>query len=253
MSAYSDINVIRPLLARYYAGTSTREEEQALTDFFSNTPPEMLPSEMLPDREIFLVLAAMDSDQEQETYAIPAGLEARLDAFVTSLAEQEKTASSTHAEGRRLRNLTAFFSAVAACLFAAWLVTGVIRPDRSHNTISPDLAEATSLALTPSATDSATGLTDIISGNTMHTADAAPEPASISGAIHNHQTTEMAPEEIDAEVERALLMIQRALGKGYTKIAEAENGFADTNRRTLERVEQALQVDLPGINRPIRI
>lgn len=253
MSAHSDINVIRPLLARYYAGTSTREEEQALTDFFSTTPPEMLPSEMLPDREIFLALAAMDSDQEQETCAIPAGLEARLDDFVTSLAEQEKTASSTHAEGRPLRNLTAFLSAVAACLFAAWLVTGVIRPEQGHDTITPDLAEATPVTLTPSATDSAADHSDLIRGNTMHTAEAAPEPASISEAIRNPQTTEMAPEEIDAEVERALLMIQRALGKGYTKIAEAENGFADTNRRTLERVEQALQVDLPGINRPIRI
>lgn len=78
-----DMNIeqIKSLLARFYEGQTTPEEERLLADFFHR---EDVPEELREDKQLFLMLAQI-SDQE-----MPADIAEEITAFVNNLGQTEK-------------------------------------------------------------------------------------------------------------------------------------------------------------------
>lgn len=75
------IEQIKSLLARFYEGQTTPEEERLLADFFRR---EDVPEELQEDKQLFLMLAQI-SDQE-----MPTDIAEEITAFVNNLGETEK-------------------------------------------------------------------------------------------------------------------------------------------------------------------
>ena len=75
------IEQIKSLLARFYEGQTTPEEERLLADFFRR---EDVPEELQEDKQLFLMLAQI-SDQE-----MPTDIAEEITAFVNNLGQTEK-------------------------------------------------------------------------------------------------------------------------------------------------------------------
>ena len=75
------IEQIKSLLARFYEGQTTPEEERLLADFFHR---EDVPEELQEDKQLFLMLAQI-SDQE-----MPTDIAEEITAFVNNLGQTEK-------------------------------------------------------------------------------------------------------------------------------------------------------------------
>jgi hypothetical protein len=84
----SGIYNIKRLLNLYYAGLTSREDEQRLVDYMLTETN--LPDELIPDRDI--ILASI----EQPDSKVPASLESDLSNFIDSLAEKERKHSHSH-------------------------------------------------------------------------------------------------------------------------------------------------------------
>ena len=78
-----DMNIeqIKSLLARFYEGQTTPEEERLLADFFRR---EDVPEDLQEDKQLFLLLA-QTSDQE-----MPQDIAEEITAFVNNLGQTEK-------------------------------------------------------------------------------------------------------------------------------------------------------------------
>lgn len=72
---------IKSLLARFYEGQTTPEEERLLADFFRR---EDVPEDLQQDKQLFLMLAQI-SDQE-----MPVDIAEEITAFVNNLGQTEK-------------------------------------------------------------------------------------------------------------------------------------------------------------------
>ena len=94
------VNDIKSMLDRYYGGYTTEAEEKALLDYFSQNEVD---EELLPDKELFMQLAAVK---------VPDGLESSGDVI-----------------GRRLRKSLTWVSAAAACALIVFGATTY------HNTV----------------------------------------------------------------------------------------------------------------------
>ena len=81
MTYTMNIEQIKSLLARFYEGQTTPEEERLLADFFRC---EDVPEELQEDKQLFLILAQI-SDQE-----MPADIAEEITAFVNNLGQTEK-------------------------------------------------------------------------------------------------------------------------------------------------------------------
>jgi hypothetical protein len=82
-----NIEQIKSLLARFYEGQTTPEEERLLADFFRR---EDVPEELQEDKQLFLMLAQI-SDQE-----MPTDIAEEITAFVNNLGQTEKTEMKHH-------------------------------------------------------------------------------------------------------------------------------------------------------------
>ena len=78
MTYTMNIEQIKSLLARFYEGQTTPEEERLLADFFRR---EDVPEELQEDKQLFLMLAQI-SDQE-----IPTDIAEEITAFVNNLGQ----------------------------------------------------------------------------------------------------------------------------------------------------------------------
>ena len=76
-----NIEQIKSLLARFYEGRTTPEEERLLAAYFHR---EDVPEELQEDKQLFLMLAQI-SDQE-----MPTDIAEEITAFVNNLGETEK-------------------------------------------------------------------------------------------------------------------------------------------------------------------
>lgn len=81
MTYTMNIEQIKSLLARFYGGQTTPEEERLLADFFRR---EDVPEELQEDKQLFLMLAQI-SDQE-----MPTDIAEEITAFVNNLGQTEK-------------------------------------------------------------------------------------------------------------------------------------------------------------------
>ena len=81
MTYTMNIEQIKSLLARFYEGQTTSEEERLLADFFRR---EDVPEELQEDKQLFLMLAQI-SDQE-----MPTDIAEEITAFVNNLGQTEK-------------------------------------------------------------------------------------------------------------------------------------------------------------------
>lgn len=81
MTYTMNIEQIKSLLARFYEGQTTPEEERLLADFFRR---EDVPEELQEDKQLFLMLAQI-SDQE-----MPTDIAEEITAFVNNLGQTEK-------------------------------------------------------------------------------------------------------------------------------------------------------------------
>lgn len=81
MTYTMNIEQIKSLLARFYEGQTTPDEERLLADFFHR---EDVPEELQEDKQLFLLLAQI-SDQE-----MPADIAEEITAFVNNLGQTEK-------------------------------------------------------------------------------------------------------------------------------------------------------------------
>ena len=72
-------NDIEKLLARFYAGETTAEEEQTLKEYFARTD---VPPALHADRDMFRQLT------EEDLPEVPEGMEERLSAFIDRLEEE---------------------------------------------------------------------------------------------------------------------------------------------------------------------
>ena len=75
------IEQIKSLLARFYEGQTTPDEERLLADFFHR---EDVPEKLQEDKQLFLMLAQI-SDQE-----MPQDIAEEITAFVNNLGQTEK-------------------------------------------------------------------------------------------------------------------------------------------------------------------
>lgn len=78
MTYTMNIEQIKSLLARFYEGQTTPEEERLLADFFRR---EDVPEELQEDKQLFLILAQI-SDQE-----MPVDIAEEITAFVNNLGQ----------------------------------------------------------------------------------------------------------------------------------------------------------------------
>ena len=78
MTYTMNIEQIKSLLARFYEGQTTPEEERLLADFFSR---EDVPEDLQEDKQLFLLLA-QTSDQE-----MPQDIAEEITAFVNNLGQ----------------------------------------------------------------------------------------------------------------------------------------------------------------------
>ena len=81
MTYTMNIEQIKSLLARFYEGQTTPEEERLLADFFCR---EDVPEDLQEDKQLFLLLA-QTSDQE-----MPQDIAEEITAFVNNLGQTEK-------------------------------------------------------------------------------------------------------------------------------------------------------------------
>ena len=80
MKRDKNIEQIKSLLARFYEGQTTPEEERLLADFFRR---EDVPEELQEDKQLFLMLAQI-SDQE-----MPQDIAEEITAFVNNLGQSD--------------------------------------------------------------------------------------------------------------------------------------------------------------------
>ena len=81
MKRDKNIEQIKSLLARFYEGQTTPEEERLLADFFRR---EDVPEDLQEDKQLFLMLAQI-SDQE-----MPTDIAEEITAFVNNLGQTKK-------------------------------------------------------------------------------------------------------------------------------------------------------------------
>lgn len=87
MTHINDINEIRRLIARYYDGSCSPDEELELEEYFCLTPDSELPDDLRADAAMFRALAmAADSDDIE----LPADLDERLDAVTADAPVRRK-------------------------------------------------------------------------------------------------------------------------------------------------------------------
>lgn len=87
MTHINDINEIRRLIARYYDGTSSPDEELKIEEYFCLTPDSELPDDLRADAAMFRALAMAGSSDDIE---LPTGLDKRLDAVTADAPVRRK-------------------------------------------------------------------------------------------------------------------------------------------------------------------
>lgn len=87
MTHINDINEIRRLIARYYDGSCSPDEELELEEYFCLTPDSELPDDLRADAAMFRALAMAGSSDDIE---LPAGLDERLDAVTADAPVRRK-------------------------------------------------------------------------------------------------------------------------------------------------------------------
>jgi len=75
------INEIRSLLKRFYDGSSTKEEEELLSRFFSSGD---VPEDLAPERELFSLFSSCEGNVEA-----PSGLDLRLSRLIDTAARKD--------------------------------------------------------------------------------------------------------------------------------------------------------------------
>lgn len=87
MTHINDINEIRRLIARYYDGSCSPDEELELEEYFCLTPDSELPDDLRADAAMFRALAMAGSSDDIE---LPTGLDERLDAVTADAPVRRK-------------------------------------------------------------------------------------------------------------------------------------------------------------------
>ena len=116
---------MKELLEKYYNGETTPQEEDTLREWMLHGD---VPEELAADREMFLRLEG-EKGAEMEC---PAGLEQLLDALISREAEkearQQEKESIWQKKHTRIRHLSWWVSAVAACAVLILGITYLMRP-----------------------------------------------------------------------------------------------------------------------------
>ena len=116
---------MKELLEKYYNGETTPQEEDTLREWMLHGD---VPEELAAEREMFLQLEG----EKGEEVELPAGLEQQLDALIDREAEKEarqlKKESTRQKKPSRIRHLTWWASAVAACAILIFGITYLMRP-----------------------------------------------------------------------------------------------------------------------------
>lgn len=87
MTHINDINEIRRLIAQYYDGSCSPDEELELEEYFCLTPDSELPDDLCADAAMFRALAMAGSSDDIE---LPTGLDKRLDAVTADAPVRRK-------------------------------------------------------------------------------------------------------------------------------------------------------------------
>ncbi len=111
------------MLAHYYDGTSTQEEEKYLRIYFKNT--DRVAPELRTEGEIFRSLSDIPTPQ------LPDGLESRLSDAIDSWAEAEAKAEVNR---KRLRPIKLRAAIGIAAALAVVLALGIFLPFRENTT-----------------------------------------------------------------------------------------------------------------------
>lgn len=116
---------MKELLEKYYNGETTPQEEETLREWMLHGE---VPEELVADRELFL---QMEREKEKEV-ELPVGLEQRLDSLIDNEAEkearQQDKESARQKKHSRIRHLSFWASAVAACAVLIFGITYLMRP-----------------------------------------------------------------------------------------------------------------------------
>ena len=121
---------IKSLLARFYEGQTTPEEERLLADFFRR---EDVPEELQEDKQLFLMLAQI-SDQE-----MPTDIAEEITAFVNNLGQTEKKPVLSEEKQNKgiiyhLKTPPKMFYRVAATVAILFAIGGVFFHQRTYTT-----------------------------------------------------------------------------------------------------------------------
>lgn len=183
MTEYKEYDEIRGLIARWYEGGTTPDQERRLADFFATAGE--LPADLEMERSMFQAIDAADG-QEVE---IPEELARRIDTALEAEMEQERHASTVTSRFRRWMVAT---GAVAASLVAALMVHTFVVKDNDPVTQRPQLAVNTPSVPVTSVPDTAASVIDEVgmvasaSPQTKDKAKRRPAPsarkAKVSGA-----------------------------------------------------------------------
>lgn len=87
MTHINDINEIRRLIARYYDGSCSPDEELKIEEYLCLTPDSELPDDLRTDAAMFRALAMAGSSDDIE---LPDGLDERLDAVTADAPVRRK-------------------------------------------------------------------------------------------------------------------------------------------------------------------
>lgn len=87
MTHINDINEIRRLIARYYDGSCSPDEELELEEYFCLTTDSKLPGDLRTDAAMFRALAMAGSSDDIE---LPTGLDEHLDAVTADAPVRRK-------------------------------------------------------------------------------------------------------------------------------------------------------------------
>ena len=129
MTYTMNIEQIKSLLARFYEGLTTPEEERLLADFFRR---EDVPEELHEDKQLFLMLAQI-SDQE-----MPTDIAEEITAFVNNLGQTEKKPVLPEVKQRKgiiycLKTPPKMWYRIAATVAILFAIGGVISHQKQND------------------------------------------------------------------------------------------------------------------------
>lgn len=219
--------LLRELLAKWYAGSSTREDERDILLLLSSG--SALPPDIEADSRLFLAF----SEKADESVTMPEEYSSRIEAALTEEITREASKTVQTGSSRSLRNRWLYWSA-AACI--AMLVFGLgwrwLAPDSS---IEPDPLEQQRVAV-------ATLPLVLPESNVKESSSAEPQPSPSPFPIRRAKNFSTSSETQVLSIDATTDPYQSPLEEEVSDLLPEENALIASNYRVVNDSREAEEI-----------